>query len=122
MQTQVWVRVRLQTHGLHAGCLAAKGCLQPAPWSLDATAWTVDVSVAQGRRCEELFSFFPDGIVLGLWNTRSRQCFLAPAEDRIVTADDALIIMRDTSAARGDYAATEEPAEVDIGAPASAGV
>ena len=53
--------------------------------------------------------------MLGLWNTRSRQCFLAPAEDRVVTADDALIIMRDTATAREDYAPSNEPADVDIG-------
>ena len=71
--------------------------------------------VLQGRRCGDLYRYFPDGIVLGLWNRRSRRYFLLPPEDRVVNADDLLIIMRSTSAARADYGPALRPHKVDIG-------
>lgn len=62
-----------------------------------------------------MFRYFPDGIVMGVLNTHSGEALLNPPEDRVINADDCLVMLRPTGMSVEEYLPVEEPVEVDIG-------
>ena len=62
-----------------------------------------------------MFRYFPDGIVMGVLNTHSGQATMNPPEDRVINADDCLVMLRPTGVSVEEYFPVEEPVVVDIG-------
>ena len=62
-----------------------------------------------------MFRYFPDGIVMGVLNTHSGQATMNPPGDRVINADDCLVMLRPTGVSVEEYLPEEEPVDVDIG-------
>ena len=62
-----------------------------------------------------MFRYFPDGIVMGVLNTHSGQATMNPPRDRVINADDCLVMLRPTGVSVEEYFPEEEPVDVDIG-------
>ena len=96
----------------------APGCTD-SPQSLPWAAAANSARLLQGRRFGDVFRYFPEGIVLGLLNTHSGEASLNPPGERVINADDCLVMLRSTGLSAEDYLPSEAPVDVDIGKPQS---
>ena len=70
---------------------------------------------AQGQRYGELFKFFPEATVMGLFEPRHRSVRINPDPDALVGPSDELVLMRPTCAALAEYQPLDVPVLTDPG-------
>ena len=70
---------------------------------------------AQGQRYGELFKFFPEATVMGLFEPRYRSVRINPDPDDLVGAGEELILIRPTCAAMAEYQPLDVPVLTDPG-------
>ena len=71
----------------------------------------------QGRRLSEIHRRFTRGLVLGVYDTRTKKTTLNPPVSRKLKGRDMLVMMRPTSVGKNDYKPMAEAVDVDMGAP-----
>ncbi len=71
---------------------------------------------AQGLRYGDLFKYFVDATVMGLYEQGERRVRVNPGPDEVVGPDDELIIIRPTSASAAEYVPLDVPVLTDPGA------
>ena len=70
----------------------------------------------QGLRYGDLFKYFADATVMGLFEPGARSVRINPHPDELVGVGDELILMRPTSAAAAEYQPLDVPVLTDPGA------
>ncbi|KAK9811837.1 hypothetical protein WJX72_011041 [[Myrmecia] bisecta] len=110
------------TNNLNARRLARMVChpvvaeVSKMMWNFNSQSQTYMQHFPQlvGRSFAELVAFFPEGICLGLLNSRTGDCAIAPPPDRLVGPMDDLIMIRPSSISAEEYQPLEEAADVHL--------
>lgn len=93
------------------------GSLAQQMWSFDSPAQVYIRHFPRlvGLPFGELFKYFPDGTVLGLYDTEKEKCSINPRTDRLVTETSDLVMLHPTSVRAAEYRPSLFPADAEIG-------
>eukprot|EP00884_Botryococcus_braunii_P018197 jgi/Botrbrau1/5060/Bobra.37_1s0025.1 len=93
------------------------GILGQQMWNFDSPAQVYIRSFPRlvGLSFGELFKYFPDGTVLGLYDFEREKCQINPPPHTLVTETSEIVLLHPTSFPGSEYRPTLYPKEVEIG-------